>query len=351
MPETNNRQRVALGLAALLAVVVIFWITLPIGIGILLGAFLAFMAEPIFERLTHSIGARWASAATVLGASLSLAAVLGGLGVLFVMRGSVLAGLLSDAFKPGNDGARALAALAHLTERVGVSREDLAERAQSAISHIAAQTAQIAATIAATTGGALLGLLFAMMAMFYVLRNWPAVLARAQETLPLRPEYTRALFDEFRVVGRTTLLGAIGTGLAQGVLASIGFAIVGLPEAVFFGAATAVASFVPVVGVLLVIVPIFGALLLSGHAVAATIELAWSLVFVVGVCDYVIRPRLVRGETKVPALVTFAALFGGVETFGLKGLILGPVLMSLALAVLRIYGDEARRETKPHIIE
>jgi predicted PurR-regulated permease PerM len=349
--ETNHTQRVALGWAALLAIVVIFWVTLPIAIGILLGTFLAFMAEPIYERLTQRIGARWASAATVFGASVALAAVLGGLGALFVTRGTVLAGMLADAFKPGHDGDRALAALAHLTERIGVSREQLGDRAQSAISHIAAQTAEIATTIAATTGGALLGLLFAMMAMFYVLRNWPTVLSRAQETLPLKPEYTLALFDEFRVVGRTTLLGAIGTGLAQGVLATIGFAIVGLPEAVFFGAATAVASFVPVVGVLLVIVPVFIALLLSGHAVAASIELAWSLVFVVGVCDYVIRPRLVRGETKVPALVTFAALFGGVETFGLKGLILGPVLMSLALAVLRIYGDEARRETKPHIIE
>ena len=60
------------------------------------------------------------------------------------------------------------------------------------------------------------------------------------------------------------------------------------------------------------------------------------------VVDYVIRPRLVRGEGELPALVTFTALFGGVEVFGLKGLIVGPVLMSLAIAVLRLYASEAR---------
>jgi predicted PurR-regulated permease PerM len=343
-------QRTALLWASLVAIVVIFWIILPIGIGILLGTFLAFMAEPIFERLEHRIGRRWASVATVGAASLALAAVLGGLGTLFVTRGTVLVGELADSFKSGGAGDQAVARLAQLTERVGVSREDLTSHAQSAISNIAAQTADIAATIAAATGGAMLGLFFAMMAMFYVLRNWPAMSRRAQETLPLKPEYTHALFDEFRIVGRTTLLGAIGTGLAQGTLAWIGFALGGVPEPMFFGAATAVASFIPAVGTLIVTIPVGLVLLLSNHILGGTVELAWSLVFVVGICDYVIRPRLVRGEAKVPALVTFAALFGGAETFGLKGLILGPVLMSLALAVLRIYGDEARDEVRPRVI-
>jgi predicted PurR-regulated permease PerM len=146
------------------------------------------------------------------------------------------------------------------------------------------------------------------------------------------------------------LLGAIGTGLAQGTLASIGFWLGGAPEPIFFGAATAVASFIPAVGTLIVTIPVGLVLLLSHHILGGTVELAWSLIFVVGICDYVIRPRLVRGEAKVPALVTFAALFGGAETFGLKGLILGPVLMSLALAVLRIYGDEARDVVHPRVI-
>jgi predicted PurR-regulated permease PerM len=91
-----------------------------------------------------------------------------------------------------------------------------------------------------------------------------------------------------------------------------------------------------------VIIPVTIGLFLVNMPGHAAIELTLSLVFVVAICDYVIRPRLVQGETKVPALITFASLFGGVEAFGLKGLILGPVLMSLALAVLRLYAAEAR---------
>src|SRR6185295_2802688 len=103
-----------------------------------------------------------------------------------------------------------------------------------------------------TLGNTLLGLLFAMLSMHYILRNWQTVSRRAQETFPLRPDYTAALFAEFHSVGRTTLLGAAGTALAQGVFATVGYAIAGVPEPTFFGTATAVASFVPGVGVLLV---------------------------------------------------------------------------------------------------
>jgi predicted PurR-regulated permease PerM len=67
---------------------------------------------------------------------------------------------------------------------------------------------------------------------------------------------------------------------------------------------------------------------------------------VVGFSDYVLRPRLV-GDEAMPALVTFVALFGGLETMGLAGLVVGPVLMSLAVVVLRLYAREAaaRRAT------
>ncbi len=339
--EREREQRVALRWAALLAIITIAWLVMPIGIGILLGTFLAFMVERSHEHLKSWLGARWAAVATVAGASVILAVTLGGLGILFVSKGTTLARMLIDAFKPGAAGDHALISLGKLTARIGISQADLTDRARALVADIGDRTADIATTIASTTGSSILGLLFAMLAMFYVLRNWTQFSQRAQETFPLKPEYTRALFEEFRAVGRTTLLGAIGTSVAQGGFATLGYWICGVPEPLFFGAATAVASFVPAVGVLLVIVPVTAILFLVDHPGYAALELGFSLVFVVGVCDYVIRPRLVQGETKVPALVTFASLFGGVEAFGLKGLILGPVLMSLALAVLRLYGAEA----------
>jgi predicted PurR-regulated permease PerM len=104
---------------------------------------------------------------------------------------------------------------------------------------------------------------------------------------------------------------------------------------------------VPAVGTLLIWVPAGLYLFATGHPARAIIELAWGAVIVVGFSDYVIRPRLV-GDEQMPVLLTFLALFGGLEVLGLSGLIVGPVVMALAVAVLRLYAREekARRVAK-----
>ncbi len=70
------------------------------------------------------------------------------------------------------------------------------------------------------------------------------------------------------------------------------------------------------------------------------VELLWGALVVVGFSDYVIRPRLV-GDEEMPMILTFLALFGGLEVMGMIGLIAGPVIMALAVAVLRLYAREA----------
>jgi predicted PurR-regulated permease PerM len=132
-----------------------------------------------------------------------------------------------------------------------------------------------------------------------------------------------------------TIAGTAVTGIAQGLIASIGFLITGVPQWLFFGAATAFASLLPGVGTLLVWVPAGIYLFVTGHPVMAIVEWIWGALLVVGFCDYVIRPRLV-GDEEMPALLVFLALFGGLEVFGLSGLIAGPVLVAVAVAVVRL---------------
>ena len=140
-----------------------------------------------------------------------------------------------------------------------------------------------------------------------------------------------------------TVFGTVLTGLVQGVLAALGFWLTGVPQPLFFGFATALASVIPAVGTLLVWVPAGLYLFTMGHPAGAIVELAWGALLVVGACDYVIRPR-VAGDSAMPTLLAFIALFGGLEVLGVSGLIVGPVVMSLAVAVLRLYsGEEARK--------
>jgi predicted PurR-regulated permease PerM len=136
------------------------------------------------------------------------------------------------------------------------------------------------------------------------------------------------------------VFGSLLTALVQGALVGIGFALVGLPSPLVFGAVAAVTSLIPYIGTALIWVPAAGVLFLQGRWVAALFLIAWSVV-VVSSADNVIRPLFISGRAQISTLPVFLGLIGGLSAFGAIGLVVGPVLVALTLTLLR-FADEAR---------
>jgi predicted PurR-regulated permease PerM len=340
--DSARAERQALGVFAVIAIAAIAWIARPVGVGILMGTLIAFSIQPLYERaVERTRRPALAALGCVVVSTIALVATMSGLVSLFISRGRVMGQSLSASLKQGGGLWEVAQKLAARLGGFEVHVEELRAKLIEATTELASRAAAIAATVATTTFDLLLALFFAMMTLSFVLRHWTTITLRAEDMLPLRPRYTRALLDEFQRVGRTTLLGTVVTGLAQGAFAAVGYWITGVPEPAFFGAATAVVSLVPGVGTLLVWVPAGLFLIGTGHPGMGALELVWGSLVVVGASDYIIRPRLVGGHGTMPALMTFAALFGGVEVFGLAGLILGPLAMSLSFAILRIFAQES----------
>jgi predicted PurR-regulated permease PerM len=336
--------RTALAVLALVGVALFLWLALPVGLGLLLGTLIAFTVESPYRRLT----ARWgrpalAAIVCTAGTAILFCVTIACLGYLLVSRGVEMARAAQVEFAPGGRGWAFVQQIAHRLGIEEITPEHITSRIGAAAEEIASSVAEVGAVIASASFRILLGVIFAVMTTHFVLRHWHATTARIEAVLPLEARHTRALLEEFQRTGRSVLLGTIFTGLAQGLLAGIGYWITGVPQAAFFGALTALASLLPVVGTALVWVPAGIYLVLTGHATAGVVELIYGALVVIFVSDYVIRPNLVRDAHGTPALLTFVALFGGVEAMGLAGLIVGPVVMSLALAMLRIYEVEARR--------
>jgi predicted PurR-regulated permease PerM len=336
-----QRENRALEVCALLALAAVAWLTLPVAAGLLLGTLMAFTLQPFYEGLEARTGRPvLASLATVALSALAIIGAVGGFGSLFITRGVALTRSLLDALGPEGRLSDTVHSLTGLLSRVGLSVDYLTKELRDAASEIAGLSAAIAETTAAATASGLLGLFFALLSMHLILRNWTYIASQLEVLSPLRPQYTRALLSEFQRVGRATLLGTVVTGVAQGVFATLGFWITGSPEPVFFGIATALASLIPGIGTMLVWLPVGVFMIVIGHPAKGITELLFSAATIVGISDYVIRPKLV-GDEAIPTLVTFIALFGGVEVLGLKGLVMGPVVMSLAVATLRIYARES----------
>jgi predicted PurR-regulated permease PerM len=221
-----------------------------------------------------------------------------------------------------------------------VDRAQMLARAQEQLGNLSGEVAAAAGMLVSATTSAILTTLIALFTMYYVMLEWSRLSGRLERLLPLDPRHTRALVNEFREVARTAFVGTIVTGIVQGLLAGLGFAVARVPQAITWGVLTVICSFVPVFGTALVWVPVVIWLLATGHPVGAGFVVAWSLGVVMALSDYVIRPRLVGGKHEGHPLLMLIGILGGIQVFGLAGLIVGPVIMSLFVAILRIYERE-----------
>jgi predicted PurR-regulated permease PerM len=188
--------------------------------------------------------------------------------------------------------------------------------------------------------GAVAGLALMLFLLFFLLRDGEELMRRAMRLVPMAEDRKAALLDHLSSVTRALVLGMLLTAVTQGALLGIGFTIVGLPSPVVFGVLTALASAVPLVGTALVWVPAVLVLLAQGRTWAALFLAVWSLDLVTSV-DNVIRPLVVSGRAGLPTLAVFVGLVGGLAAFGAIGMFLGPVIVALAIALLR-FAEESR---------
>ncbi|MGD0674137.1 MAG: AI-2E family transporter [Polyangiaceae bacterium] len=341
------QERRAFGFLALAALAALVRLALPLGVGLFLGALMGFVLEPLYEWLRRK-GAKAGTAALVcvLGAMAAVTATVLGMTTMLVTRGLAVLANLRALLAPGGS-ARVFAE--HAMTRLAswhVNTSDLSQRLESETVSVGTRATALAAQLAGVTISALLTLFFMTLSAYFFLRHWNGIVTRSERILPFERRHTHALLEQFRSVGREVLLGTVVTGIVQGVLAAVGYWATGVPEFAFFGALTAFASLLPGIGTLLVWVPIGVVRILTGHAVAGLAELVYSALMVGLASDYIVRPRLVGRQKSIPSLFMFIALFGGVEVFGVIGLILGPVAVTLSLAILRTY----EREVAEHAI-
>ena len=230
--------------------------------------------------------------------------------------------------------ARALRLLHLSREQI----EDLARHASATADHPLQRLVEGSSAAAFHTG-------VMLIAFYFFLLEGPRLRQWLERVSPLEPRHTRDLFVEFRSVARASILGTSLAALFQGLAATAGFLITGVPHAIFFGVLTLFVSFIPVVGTMLVWVPAVGLLWIFGHHAAAIVLLVWCLVLVIG-AQSIGKPFLMRAilrtNEEIHTGLVFLSLLGGIEMFGLIGLVLGPLMVAFFLSMVRIYERDFR---------
>jgi len=184
-----------------------------------------------------------------------------------------------------------------------------------------------------------LNLTIALFGLFYLLlrpeQTWEAV----RPYIPFSAKNAEKLRQRFRDVTTSTIIGTGLTAAVQGLLVGLGFWIVHLPNAVFWGVVTMVFAILPVVGSGLVWGPGAIALLLD-HRPYPALLIALIGIVVVGNVDYLVRPMVFRRWAHIHPLVTLVGALAGVPYFGLLGLLIGPLALSYFFELIKMYREE-----------
>ncbi|MBI2088256.1 MAG: AI-2E family transporter [Deltaproteobacteria bacterium] len=178
-----------------------------------------------------------------------------------------------------------------------------------------------------------------LFTFFFLLRDGKELCFKLRALLPMDQKHQELLFDNIVSSLYAVIHGCLVTALVQGLLAGIGYWLVGVPFALLLGVATAFTALFPIGGSALVWLPAALYLYLQGTYVQGTILLLWG-VGVVGMIDNVLKPLFIGSRLRLPTLFLFFGILGGLSLFGALGLILGPVLLALLAALLDLYLKE-----------
>lgn len=211
------------------------------------------------------------------------------------------------------------------------SQKFIAERLNSVSGAIASRTLGVVGGVV----GFIVEVFFVIFTMYYLFRDGERMRAAAYDMMPLSGPQAREILDRTGEVIGASVYGVLVIAVIQGVLGGLAFWVLGLPSPLLWGVVMIFLSMIPMLGAFIVWVPAAIYLVLTGDWVKAIILAVWGAL-VIGSVDNFLRPKLVGERTRLHELLIFFSVLGGLQVFGVIGIVLGPVIVAITLALLDI---------------
>jgi len=329
------------------------WVLWPFYGAVLWGAAIAIIFAPLYRKIRERFRGRanLAAVATLLVIIAIVILPLMLVGVLVVRQAAgvyerLQAGAVDFQTYLAQIAAAAPAWVTGLLNSIGITGLDLEEPLASGLRAASQLLVEQVVLLGQNAVIFVVGLFVMLYLLFFLLRDGDALARRMNDVIPLRPEQRRALADKFTTVIRAMIKGTLAVAVVQGFLGGLIFWLLGIPAAALWGVVMGILSLLPAVGSPIVWGPVAIYLLATGDIWQGLVLLAYGAL-VIGLIDNVLRPILVGKDTRIPDYVVLISTLGGLAIFGVNGLLLGPVIAALFLAVWDIFSTSRRRYYEP----
>jgi predicted PurR-regulated permease PerM len=226
-----------------------------------------------------------------------------------------------------------------IAARTGMSQQQLRQQALDRLQNVSAALLNWAKSLVVNIGGTIVDTVIMLLTLFFLLRDGERIRERIGSILPIEAHRYQQLVETISASIAANMYGVLAVSVTQGTLGAIGYTIAGLPSVMLWSVATSLFSMIPLAGAASVWTVASIYLIAIGNWGKAIFMLAWGA-GVISTADNVVRPLVLSGRVKLHTLLIFFSLLGGVRAFGIVGLFVGPIIVSVAMALLKILEEE-----------
>ncbi len=210
---------------------------------------------------------------------------------------------------------------------------------ESSIAAYASRLTAVLPKILNSVSSVFANLATALFILYFMQVNYKGLEKKASLYMPFSSRNKQSIWDETKMMVKSNALGIPILGLCQGLVAALGYWIFGVNNPLLWGLITGAATVVPVIGTMVVWVPVVIIQLATGDVTNGVILALYCLI-IVGGTDNVLRFTILKKLGDVPPLITVFGVIVGLNLFGVMGLIFGPLLMSYFIILLKVYRTE-----------
>jgi predicted PurR-regulated permease PerM len=242
----------------------------------------------------------------------------------------------ANGYLPQNRQASKDAVRAMIRNKLHNALTDIGDRS---LGPTVSTTVDIVGRLLSTTAMLLIGLTIYLIALYYFLAEGPALLAAAEQLIPVHVDYQRELLSEFAKAVRSVVLATFMAAIAQGIATTVALEMFGFGHLFAILILSTIFSLIPLAGAWLVWAPFAIGLFAGGHWIQGLVLTSYGIV-VVGLLDNVVRAYVLNTDTKLHPLLALVSVLGGIQTLGLWGVFIGPIVASCLYALVRIFNTE-----------
>lgn len=180
---------------------------------------------------------------------------------------------------------------------------------------------------------------------FFILKEWKNILKKIVDLIPMRKKIGERLVKEFGNIAHTVIYAQLFVALVQGIVATMGFYVFGIPFPMFLGVVVAFCSLIPAIGTAIIWMPASLFLILSGFfsnnywVLGKGIGLFLYGVFIISTIDNLLLAKIVHAKTNINKVVIIVGVIGGASMFGVLGVFIGPVLLPLLITYFETFKE------------